>query len=435
MASIVSSKTGLRRIDYFDLTGERKSLYLGKMAKKQALTIVSHVEAILSAQVARMATPIETSAWLGSVGDKLHAKLVKQGLATSREPLVISAKEELGTFLDAYLASRGDVKKSTRTFYGHTRRCLIAYFGARKRLSEITVADAAKWKRWLASDQRLSESTVRRRCTMARQFFAEAVDDRIIETNPFGKLKGIGVQSNRDRDFFVTLEMAEKVLDACPDAEWRLIFALSRFGGLRCPSEHLSLTWGDVDFDAGRLTVHSPKTEHHHGKERRQIPLFPELREYLEDARELAGDLANDPQKPIISRYRAGANLRTQLERIIGRAGLKPWPKLFQNLRATRETELAESFPIHVVCEWIGNSQAVAKKHYLQTTEAHFEAAQKAQQNAQQSAADRRGPARTGMDTNPQKPRENAKTPTKSGFSSGRHRTRTCDLYGVNVAL
>ena len=46
---------------------------------------------------------------------------------------------------------------------------------------------------------------------------------------------------------------------------------------------------------------------------------------------------------PIITRYRdRNSNLRTQLERIIRKSDLKPWPKLFQNLRATRETELAE---------------------------------------------------------------------------------------------
>ena len=79
---------------------------------------------------------------------------------------------------------------------------------------------------------------------------------------------------------------------------------------------------------------------------------------------------------PVITRYRdRNSNLRTQLERIIGKAGLTAWPKLFQNLRSTRETELAERFPMHVVCEWIGNSQAVAAKHYLQTTDEHYAAA------------------------------------------------------------
>ena len=65
-------------------------------------------------------------------------------------------------------------------------------------------------------------------------------------------------------------------------------------------------------------------------------------------------------------------NLRTQLLRIIGRAGLKPWPKLWHNLRSSRQTELAETYPIHVVCAWLGNSRAVAQEHYLQVRDTHF---------------------------------------------------------------
>ena len=162
------------------------------------------------------------------------------------------------------------------------------------------------------------------------------------------------------------------MLDACPDAQWRLLFALSRFGGLRCPSEYLHLRWGDIDWDRGRMAVKSPKTEHHAGGESRIVPLFPELRPYLEEC----FDLAEPGEEFVVTRYRdATSNLRTQLRRIIEKAGLKPWPKLFVNLRSTRETELAEDFPIHVVCAWIGNSQAVAAKHYLQTTDEHYERA------------------------------------------------------------
>jgi hypothetical protein len=60
------------------------------------------------------------------------------------------------------------------------------------------------------------------------------------------------------------------------------------------------------------------------------------------------------------------------LERIIRRAGLGPWPKLFQNHRSTRETGLAETYPIQVVCDWIGNTAAVAAKHYLQVTDEYY---------------------------------------------------------------
>ena len=56
-------------------------------------------------------------------------------------------------------------------------------------------------------------------------------------------------------------------------------------------------------------------------------------------------------------------------------AGVPAWPRLFQNLRASRETELANEYPIHVVTDWCGNSPAVAQPHYLQTLEQHFEKA------------------------------------------------------------
>jgi hypothetical protein len=83
--------------------------------------------------------------------------------------------------------------------------------------------------------------------------------------------------------------------------------------------------------------------------------------------------------------------LRSHLTKIIRRAGEEPWPKLFQNLRSTRETELARDYPINVVFEWIGNTAAIAAKHYLQVTDEDFErAAQKAAQQAQAGTGEHR---------------------------------------------
>src|SRR5262249_42160925 len=69
------------------------------------------------------------------------------------------------------------------------------------------------------------------------------------------------------------------------------------------------------------------------------------------------------------------ANLRTTFTKIIKRAGLSPWPKPFQNLRASRETELVEKHPVHVVTGWLGNTPRVAMQHYLMITDEHFDAA------------------------------------------------------------
>ena len=79
---------------------------------------------------------------------------------------------------------------------------------------------------------------------------------------------------------------------------------------------------------------------------------------------------------------------------------MKHWPKLFHNLRASRETRLAGDYPLHVVCEWIGNSALIAPKHFLQVTEENCE--QAAQIPAQSAAKRDRQPetAETDEDGN-----------------------------------
>jgi hypothetical protein len=223
--------------------------------------------------------------------------------------------------------------------------------------------------------------------------FAQTIGTPLYMSPEQAKMSGVdvdksAVQANAARFHFVTREESDKVMGTCPNAEWRLLFALSRYGGLRCPSEHLSLRWGDVDWEHGRMTVRSPKTEHHVGGESRVVPLFPELRPHLEEV----FDAAEVGTEFVITRYRStNANLRTQFLRIVRRAGVQTWQKPFQNLRSTRETELAEEYPLHVVTAWLGNSQPVAAKHYLQVTDDHFS---KAVQNPVQQAAE---PRRIGM--------------------------------------
>lgn len=99
-------------------------------------------------------------------------------------------------------------------------------------------------------------------------------------------------------------------------------------------------------------------------------------------------DAAVEGSEFVINRYRSrDANLRTQLERIIRKAGLTPWPKLFHNLRASRETELAAEYPIQVVCSWIGNSPVIAARHYLSVQESDFDRAVKRTERAAQNPA------------------------------------------------
>ena len=134
---------------------------------------------------------------------------------------------------------------------------------------------------------------------------------------------------------------------------------------MRIPSEALELKWSDINWERNRIVAPVPKLEHLPGHETRVVPIFPELRPCLETAFAEAAEGA----VYVIAQHR-GDNLRTQLGRIIHKAGVKPWPKPWHAMRASRQTELSASFPLHVVCSWIGNSPDVAEEHYLSVTEA-----------------------------------------------------------------
>jgi integrase len=289
MASICDDPGGRRRILFVAPDGKRRTLYLGRIDRRAAESIKLRIEAMLASALSGCPLDGETARWLADLPAPLARKLAKAGLIAHRAGA--PTKVTLGEFLDGYLTKRTDAKPSTIVHWRHTVRCLVEFFGPGKPLDTITPGDAVDFERFLragARDQRrrneppgLAGATVRKRVSNAKQFFQDAVARELIHKNPFGALKG-SVRPNRSRDYFLTRDDAQRILDACPDAQWRLLFALSRFGGLRCPSEHLALRWSDVDWERDRIRIHSPKTEHHEGKGERWIPLFPELRGPLE---------------------------------------------------------------------------------------------------------------------------------------------------------
>ena len=399
MASIANDPNGTRRILFTDPHGKRRTLRLGKVPKKHAEAVRVKVEALLAANITGQPADRDTSRWLSNAGDDLHDRLARVGLIEARSTAT------LGPFIDAYIRRRSDVKPATRYTYQRARKKLIGYFGEARDLRTITAGDADDWRLHLLAEG-LADNTVRKACSIAKQFARSAERKGLIDANPFTDLAG-SVTANRSRDHFISRDDAAAVLDACPDIEWRVMFALARFGGLRTPSETLRLRWADVDWAGGRFTVTSPKTEHHDGKGSRIVPLFPELLPHLREAFEAADDGAEF----VITRYRVGSNVGPHFARIVKRAGLTPWPKLWHNLRATRETELAENYPAHVVCAWIGNSVQVAAKHYLQVTDDHFaDAAMAPDEVAQNPAQYPPAPPRKGY---PHK-QKNRKEPHKT---------------------
>jgi integrase len=375
MASIARDKNGTRRILFVAPDGKRPTIRLGKVSQRTAAGIKYRVEQLLESLNFNRPMEADLVQWVRDLEPWLAKKFAAVGLIPNPEA---EPTATLSAFLKNFTTRRIDVKQSTKEVWSQVVRNLLEHFGADRGLASITEADAEDFKMFLVASK-LARTTVSKRLQFARMFFRAAKKRKLIADNPFAEISAKAIM-RQDRQRFITREETDRLLSAC-NPTWRVIVALARYGGLRCPSEVLSLRWQDVDWETGRIVVRSPKTEHHVGKGSRTIPLFAELRTVLNEAFDLASDGA---EYVVDGNHRESANtpsgwrncnLRTQFERIVKRAGLTPWPRLFHAMRASRETELAKEYPIHVVTSWLGNTPRIALKHYLQVTDADFDRA------------------------------------------------------------
>lgn len=370
MATISTNKAGQRRILFVDSNKKRRAIYLGKVKAKYAEQVKSKVEAIVSARLVGAPIDGETARWVRDLDDVLHEKLVAVGLVSKRERI------RLGPFAHDYITKRNDVKTASKTVWRQGEKSLVDYFTADRPVESVTAADTEDYKQHLIGTN-LAPYTVRKRLQFAKMIVNALKTRSHIPSNPFSAVQMAAVV-DESRNVFVTREDAKKIMDAAPDAEWRAIIALSRFAGLRCPSETLSLKWDHIDWAKQRITVISPKTAHRQGGGQRIVPQFDDLLDPLREAFEAApvGSVY------VVERYRHQAsvngdwrncNLRTGLQRILKRAGVLTYPKPFHALRASCETELVEKVPVQTAAAWLGNSPKVALKHYLRVLPEHFD--------------------------------------------------------------
>lgn len=376
MASISTHKDGTRRLFFTDKRGERHAIHLGRMPKKQAEAIKRRVEQLIYHSVTGQPWDAELSTWVESIGESLADKFATHGLMQPRET------RKLGDFLESLLEGRKayGLKPSTILNYRQVVNDLNDRIGKERHLRDITPEVAEAFKIYYQSDRKLAATTVHRRIKLIRSIFEHGRRLKIIRENPFAEIKVRYVECS-DRQAYISPDMARKII-AVAKLEWRTAIALSRFGGLRCPSEVLSLRWEDVDLVSGKMIVREPKVEALASRGRRTVPVFADLRPYLEDARK---------QYPANEEYVVGgktgtvfrrasnsengwknANLRTTMFKLIERAGLEEWPRLFHSMRSSLETDLMQHHPIHVVAAWLGNTPKVALAHYLQTIESDF---------------------------------------------------------------
>lgn len=361
MASIVSLPNGNHRVDFTDDAGKRHRIRIGKTTLSQAEFFANRVESLLSGRITDTPPDVRTSQWIAQLPRKIRERLATAGLCSAGHATTLSG-------LVAALFVEFEGGESTRRNITLAANNLLAFFGHDRQFATINKAEAKRYRSWLfeqggSKGEPLAEATVSRRLRRAMQIFKVATDNEWMPINPFHGVEK-GSEANRERDFFVDAELFNKILDAIPDADFRAFLALMRFGGLRFCEVHQSFQWSWIDWNRGRINIASPKTGN------REIPIFKELRPWLEEAFEVAKPGIAFPQ------LQATRNaIAKRLTRIGKKIGVLVWPKPFQNLRATRETELLEKHPIHVVTAWMGHSIKIALLHYAQISPEHWQKA------------------------------------------------------------
>ena len=192
------------------------------------------------------------------------------------------------------------MKGSTGVVYRHTSRCLVEKFGAETALQDITQGDVDEWRLWLADHEKLADNTVRRRCGIAKQFFRAALREKLIPENPFQDMKGCLVRENRSRDYFITLPEAAAVLECVPRCPMAAVVRPVVVSG-GCGARQNILLFAGLTWIGNTTESRSaaPRRNTMKGRNCRVMPIFPELRPYLEEV----WDQAEPGTVWVITRY------------------------------------------------------------------------------------------------------------------------------------
>lgn len=342
-------------------SGNRRSIYLGKITKKAADNVQKHIDRLIALNHVGQPPDASIQDWLSLCEPAFRLKLREAGLIARWE----GPKDPptIGALWDSYLEKRIDLAPSSRKGFSTAKLHVKKFFDDR-RICDITVGDAKQFA--LEMEHKHSSAHAKKIVERTKQILQDAVDCRILKENPFAQV-AIRAKLNKSRSHYLQEADALQILEKFATAQGRAIFVLARFAGLRIPHEPLSLKWQHVDFEKHRITIPgATKTG------TRIVPMVPIVYRHMLDLAELRG---SSEWVFASGRASAGTTFRRWLESAILLSGREAWPKLWHNLRASCRTDWEEKFSSHVCDAWLGHSLRVAKDHYLQVTDEHWKKA------------------------------------------------------------
>lgn len=271
----------------------------------------------------------------------------------------------LGDFLDRYIDLRTDISEITLARHKLAAARLREHFDEKGLIGLITPAGANDFVAWLRQRKTPkgtlpSDFTVWSMAGLARDILEFASKEGRIHRNPFAGVK-ITQPKIQKQPHYVPVADVEKVMESCPHAGWRAFFALARFAGLRA-KECMFLEQAHVDRKAGVLTVWPREDRKTTKQALRSVPISPRLETALGEAFDSAPE-----GQPLVCWGVDRENYLKHAGAIMEKAG-KSWPKPFQSLRASLETDWQAEHPALAVAAWLGHDLAVSAKHYYTVT-------------------------------------------------------------------
>lgn len=362
--------------------GKRKAVRMGPLPADEADEAKRRLSLLEAAFKADKAPDPVTAAWVASLNETLHRRVLSTGLAGEGGNKPPKCKQTL-TVLIAKWQPTLDVTEATYRNYKMVTRSLRDFFGDDREVATITPAEADAFAKWLRvkgrrqGDKPLSRAATSRRLRQARTILQFAVRLRWIEESPFSHIKSRG-ETNPLRNYYVTQRLVDAIIKACPDPELAAMVALCRYVTFRGLSEFAGLKWGDIHFGREEVLVKSPKTQRHPGGESRIAPIGPAavvgkseevvaMAAKAKAAIDRLWDASPKGVEYVFPRLRevSSAAINQKLEAVCRDIGVAMWCKPWPNMRASCETDwVLAGVSIFETARWTGHSPDIALKHY-----------------------------------------------------------------------